>query len=1252
MHPSHRPSLCIVHFALCIALALSASAQKFVEYIESNGSASTPGECILLDYTPTADSVVEASLAILDPAKTHTVFCSRSSGTSRTFTCFYIGGTGFRWDYDSSQNKTLQTVDSGATHTIRCSNAGFHFDGTLVKSISSTSFTPGNRMMLFASYNDQTAPAPPTASDNYAKMRLYSFKAWDDNGATLRVDLYPYVDANGVAALYDAVTDTIYYNQKSGTSFTASQTEVTGPAAPGRLDIAGSPQAYGEPTPAYGAYVGMGESRTISCPVVYADANENVTVVCTGWKLYDAEDNVISNGVGNAFTYIHPSPAAYRRLEWQWSETSPALLPGDTAVSYTTASFAAQLATAGEGASSATVSFAYGTDAENLQAPSVIANGLAAGQTATAPLTGLADNTTYHYAFTAVNNASPAESFTLTGTFTTKTFGAPEIAVRATPGLQTSTIAVTVKTPGSGVPTCDVYVATGADPDSLGPEERIGDDVGIGAVVTKSVVSPTTPYLTYYAVRVVNAEGQATTVSGTLDTEIKWYFDAKNKRLTNAAGWKVAASQTTIDGVTGYSIDGADAIRVAPTNATGVYLTELDLTGLKDTGLDIIKLGGHIFRDNSNLKIPLTKLHLPDTIIQTSGSSFISTGTIRDFEPHEFPDLVSHATPGVPTALFANPVLSFPNPGYKTYPQQMWQAVGAKKIYLGYGLTAFGNYAFDAKGPTDIYLTGDAVPATGTGWTRQNTGGSAPIRINVPIYSDEWKAYAAKSAADPTTAQMTTYASSFPDGRALWKVGKKSQTPNYDGLYLCKWAPDDYCRNALHVRGNIPAGEPSPAYGKHKYVAQSVAVSAPAAATYESVDYVCAGYVLEALGEDGWGAPVTNRNVNAFTLARDDETSYRVTWLWEVAGFTLALDTTPPSGLTYDALSIVPASSTGMYTPGTVVTLTAPATGNGDWADAVFDHWEGDVPSGCETDNPLTITMDQARSLIPVYIANWRAVDGYATTRITDGYFTLQCTTKDGEITLDNRCGRIAGGIDTLDLQKPVADGRRITALKGYTFSSNGDNAYLLRFKTLIFPDTLKTISTGSSGGGMFGYTGVGKLVNTFPATLETFSGGLHGLSQSWEGGPVYLLNKKLTAIPGQIFGGHAGGHVYHLGVNIVSIPNYAFDNNSGTSSQPVSVYLYGDKKPAFGGGDWHRNASPARVVVPRSSAEWKAWLAANTTVPTAAQTNTYNTVFADREPREKLVGIGKNVDYQNGVFFCTWPSPAAESRRTILFLR
>ena len=215
----HSP-LCIVLAALLAANARAAEVAKFVEYIETDGSASTPGEYILLDYTPTDASVVEAEVAILDKTKTHAVFCSRSSAESRTFTCFYIGNTGFRWDYNTTQNSTGKKVTADERHTIRCASTGFYFDDDLAKSVTPGSFTPGNRMALFASYNNQTAPTTPTPSDNFAKMRLYSFKAWDDDGATLKVDLRPVVDTEDEPALLDLVTGTLYYNLTAGKAFT------------------------------------------------------------------------------------------------------------------------------------------------------------------------------------------------------------------------------------------------------------------------------------------------------------------------------------------------------------------------------------------------------------------------------------------------------------------------------------------------------------------------------------------------------------------------------------------------------------------------------------------------------------------------------------------------------------------------------------------------------------------------------------------------------------------------------------------------------------------------------------------------------------------------------------------------------------------------------------------------------------------------------------------------------------------------
>ena len=120
------------------------------------------------------------------------------------------------------------------------------------------------------------------------------------------------VDTAGVAGLYDVVSGKIYYNKRSGKAFTVSDTD-----APDTLLITGSPASHGSPSPGFGPVVelGTGDSLVATCPAVWTNADETIAATCTGWKLYDAAGTVVSNGVGNAFTYVHPGAA--RRLEWQ-----------------------------------------------------------------------------------------------------------------------------------------------------------------------------------------------------------------------------------------------------------------------------------------------------------------------------------------------------------------------------------------------------------------------------------------------------------------------------------------------------------------------------------------------------------------------------------------------------------------------------------------------------------------------------------------------------------------------------------------------------------------------------------------------------------------------------------------------------------------------------------------------------------------------------------------------------------------------
>lgn len=197
-----------------------------LEYIEttSTGKSGSSGEgdqYILLDYTPTSNSVIETEVAMRTKDYNQSVFCTRGTDNNKkALSLFWIAANGtvpndkgLRYDYD--ENTQFSGFDSITTekHLLQCTPDGLSIDGAPAAGTKPNphDFTvEGKGMMLFASYSKNRTES----RGNYAKLRLYSFKAYDGGSATPAVDLVPCSNTTTHAVfLFDVANNRAYLNQ-------------------------------------------------------------------------------------------------------------------------------------------------------------------------------------------------------------------------------------------------------------------------------------------------------------------------------------------------------------------------------------------------------------------------------------------------------------------------------------------------------------------------------------------------------------------------------------------------------------------------------------------------------------------------------------------------------------------------------------------------------------------------------------------------------------------------------------------------------------------------------------------------------------------------------------------------------------------------------------------------------------------------------------------------------------------------------
>ena len=144
-----------------------------------------------------------------------------------------------------------------------------------------------------------------------------------EDAVTQRVvhDYYPcYREADGEIGLYDVLAADPVSAFKADANKAATKFEKGEPVrGQDGLAVLGTPEDFGEVTPAYGTTDGhaAGESFVCSAPALYTNAERTVTYACRGYTVYTNGIEYVS-GTENCFTYTHPDCAGGAMLVWQW----------------------------------------------------------------------------------------------------------------------------------------------------------------------------------------------------------------------------------------------------------------------------------------------------------------------------------------------------------------------------------------------------------------------------------------------------------------------------------------------------------------------------------------------------------------------------------------------------------------------------------------------------------------------------------------------------------------------------------------------------------------------------------------------------------------------------------------------------------------------------------------------------------------------------------------------------------------------
>lgn len=128
---------------------------------------------------------------------------------SEVFWCFTLSGSNLYCSIDGTNTNWQGNVSTNNQHILVIDNSSITIDNVLRKTITPVQISTNRSLWLFGMNHPST--------DRDSTGRIYYCKIWENDN--LVRDIIPILDANNTPCMYDKITNTIYYNQGSG-SFT------------------------------------------------------------------------------------------------------------------------------------------------------------------------------------------------------------------------------------------------------------------------------------------------------------------------------------------------------------------------------------------------------------------------------------------------------------------------------------------------------------------------------------------------------------------------------------------------------------------------------------------------------------------------------------------------------------------------------------------------------------------------------------------------------------------------------------------------------------------------------------------------------------------------------------------------------------------------------------------------------------------------------------------------------------------------